>query len=285
MKTMRGHVRDAQIRLFLLLLPGKLRAAIILGATMTSAFAAAIATRTLFDINQLVADIELTRSVYGVLGTMYGILLAFAISGIWEKYKAAVVSVHAETDALLGIGYILGASPTEQTKEIRSKALAYAKLVVDEWHMLGEVARREVAPMDLSYDAAMALLHAVQSLKPSNDRETVVFEQAIVTANDWLDARRKRLQSAIGGNAAAIWPLLISGALVLFAFYGLFVAKSTEVWAALLIGLSLVVGISFALIFSLDHPFTGRSIHAGPFRWVIKSWQREKPFSPSEPAA
>lgn len=275
-----------KIRPFLLSLPEKLQMVIIIGATITLAFAAAFAVRALFDINHLVADTELTLSVYTVLGTIYGILLAFVISGIWESHKAALVSVRAESDALLGIGYILGASPTEQTKEIRSKALAYAKVVVDEWDALGGVARGEVAPMDLSHDAAMALLHAVQSLKPSNDRETVVFEQAIVTANDWMDARRKRLQSAKGDNAAALWPLLISGALVLFAFHGLFVAKSTEVWAVLLLGLSWVLGLSFNLIFSLDSPFTGSfSAHVGPFQWVIKSWQRETPFSPSEPAA
>ena len=275
-----------KIRPFLLSLPEKLQMVIIIGVTITLAFAAAITIRALFDINHLVADTGMTLAVYGVLGTIYGILLAFVISGIWEAYKAALASVHAETDALMGIGYVLGASPTEQNKEIRSRALAYAKVVVDEWDALGGVARGEVAPMDLSCDAAMALLHAVQSLKPSNDRETVVFEQAIVTANDWLDARRKRLQSARGGNASPLWPLLISGALVLFAFHGLFVAKSTEVWAALLLGLSWVLGLSFYLIFSLDSPFTGRlSAHIGPFQWVIKSWEREKPFSPSEPAA
>ena len=275
-----------KIRPFLLSIPEKLQMVIIVGATITIAFAAAIAIRGLFDITHLVADTELKLSVYGILGTIYGILLAFVISGTWETYKAALASIRAETDALLGIGYILGASPTEQTQEIRSAALAYAKVVVDEWDALGEVARGEVAPMDLSYDAAMALLHAVQSLEPSNDRETVVFEQAMVTANDWLDARRKRLQSARGDNAAALWPLLISGALVLFAFHGLFVGKSTEVWAALLLGLSWVVGLSFYLIFSLDSPFTGSlSAHVGPFQWVIKSWEREKPFSPSEPAA
>jgi hypothetical protein len=121
--------------------------------------------------------------------------------------------------------------------------------------------------MDLSNKAAMALVHAIQSLNPSNDRETALFEQALVTANDWLDARRKRLQSARGGNARPLWPLLIAGAFVLFACHGLFVTKSTEVWAALLLGVSSVVGLSFYLIFSLDSPFTGSfSAHADPFR-------------------
>ncbi len=164
--------------------------------------------------------------------------------------------------------------------------MTYATEVIAEWQALAGVARGAVAPEDLSYEATMALLHAVQFLKPADDRETVVFEQALVTLNSWLDARRKRLQSARGGGATALWPLLIAGALVLFAFHGLLVARSTEVWAALLLGLSAVVGLAFYLIFSLDSPFTGSlSAHVGPFQWVVISCQREKPISPSEPKA
>ena len=70
------------------------------------------------------------------------------------------------------------------------------------------------------------------------------------------------------------------------AFHGLFVANATEVWAALLLGPSLVVGISFYLVFSLDSPFTGTlSADLGPFQYVVNLSQPEKPLSPSEPAA
>ena len=82
------------------------------------------------------ADTELTSAVYEVLGTIYAILLAFVVSGIWQNYKAAVASVQDESDALLGIVYILGACPTEQTKGICSMALDYAKVVIDEWQTL-----------------------------------------------------------------------------------------------------------------------------------------------------
>jgi hypothetical protein len=103
---------------------------------------------------------------------------------------------------------------------------------------------------------------------------------------NWLDARRRRLQSAGGGYAAALWPLLIAGALVLFAFHGLFVAKSFAVWAALLLGLSAVVGLAFYLIYSLDSPFTGSlSAHVGPFQWVLFSCQREEPVDPGAPSS
>jgi hypothetical protein len=69
--------------------------------------------------------------------------------------------------------------------------------------------------------------------------------------------------------------LLIAGAFVLFAFHGLFVTHAWAVWAVLLLGYSLIVGLAFYLIFSLDSPFTGR-LSAGPepFLWLLQDFER-----------
>ncbi len=205
------------------------------------------------------------------------------VSGIWQNFSAAVASVHGEAAALLGLVHIIEAFPSEHTKKVRAVTLTYARGVIDEWQALAGVARGQPVPQGLSHDAD-ALIRAVQFIVPTNAREAAVFEQALVMLNTWLDARRQRLQSASGGSAAALWPLLIAGGLVLFAFHGLFVAKTAEIWTALLLGLSSVVGLAFYLIFSLDSPFTGSlSAHASPFQWVVNWCQREKPLSPSEP--
>jgi len=278
------------IRQFLLSLPERLQIVVIIGATVALAFAAAIATRALFDINQLAADTGLTTTVYQVIGTIYAILLAFVVSGIWQNFSGAMTTVHVEADALMSLMHISEVfSKKEDTKEIHAAVHSYAKMVIDEeWQELVRLARGYITAKDLIVfpGSVLALMGAVQSREPLSAREITVFEQALVKLNNWLDARRERLQSARGGNAAALWPLLIAGAIVLFAFHGLFVANATEVWAALLLGPSLVVGISFYLIFSLDSPFTGTlSADLGPFQYVVNLSQPEKPLSPSEPAA
>jgi len=277
------------IRQFLLSLPERLQIVVIIGATVALAFAAAIATRALFDINQLAADTGLTTTVYQVIGTIYAILLAFVVSGIWQNFSGAMTTVHVEADALMSLMHISEAFSKEDTKEIHAAVHSYAKMVIDEeWQELVRLARGYITTKDLIVfpGSVLALMGAVQSREPLSAREITGFEQALVKLNNWLDARRERLQSARGGNAAALWPLLIAGAIVLFAFHGLFVANATEVWAALLLGPSLVVGISFYLVFSLDSPFTGTlSADLGPFQYVVNLSQPEKPLSPSEPAA
>ena len=262
------------LRIFrlLLALPEWLQVIIIVGATVAAAFAAALATRALFDLQQLGADNGLTTAVYEVLGTIYAILLAFVVSGICQYFAAAVASVHTEADALLGLVHTVDAFPSEQSRKVRHGVVTYATGVIEQWEALASVAGGKVSPQDFVSEETEALIRAVYSLEPANPRETAVFERALVMLTNWLDARRKRLQSASGGSAAAIWPLLLVGALILFAFHGLFAARSAAVWTALLLGLSALVGLAFYLIFSLDSPFTGRlSVHVGPFQWLVDS--------------
>ncbi len=178
-------------------------------------------------------------------------------------------------------------SRPQRTKNIRCVAVTYARLVIEaEWQTLADIARGHLTLDDLKLDVSKDLVQAVHFLEPVNAREAAVFEQALIMLNNWLDARRERLQSAGGGHVAALWPLLMAGAMVLFAFHGLFIVQSPEVWVALLLGLSLVVGLSFYLIFSLDSPFTGRlSAPVAPFQWIINWCQRDQPLGPCEPGA
>jgi len=262
---------------------------VIVGATMAASIAAALAARALFDTQQLAADTNLTTAVYETLGTIYAILLAFVVSGIWQNFSKARTTVHAEADALMGLMHIIEAFPEEHTQEIFRAVHSYAQMVIEEeWHKMVRISQGYVSVYELgpgaSPKSALTLVSVIHALEPLSPRDIAIFEQALVKLNSWLDARRERIQGASGGNAAALWPLLIAGAMVLFAFHGLFAAKSTEVWAALLLGTSLVVGLAFYLIFALDSPFTGTlSPHVGPFRWVVNWSKPEKRSSPGEP--
>ncbi len=275
-----------RIRPWLLSLPEKMQILVIVGATVASAFGAAICTKGLFDPHELIANSGLTASVYEVLGTTYAVLLAFAVSGVWQNFSTAHASVQAEADALSDLVHVALVFPSERTGEVRAVALAYAKSVVhEEWPALPRVAQGHIPPQKLGRQSSMALIRAVQTLDPVNAREAAVFEQTLVVLKNWLDARRERLESARGGSASALWPLLIAGAVVLFAFNGLFVTGAPPVWTALLLGFSSVVGLAFYLIFSLESPFTGGlSAKATPFHWVIE-WIEEEMSPHPTPSA
>jgi len=259
------------MRSFILSFKGKYQAALVIGVTMIIAFVSAILCGLFFDEHQLVANTDLISAVYQVMGTIYAILLTFTLWGVWQNFTAAGASVENEAFALLDLVHMLEISFTKKNDTIRQAALVYARLVVEhEWATLKNFTNALLHLRERNHSSAMEIIHSVQSTVPENEKEGIVFQQALRLLTRWLDARRERLLIARGNSAKALWPLLCTGAFVLFAFHGLFVAKTVALWSTLLFGTSLVIGVTFYLIFTLDCPFDGSlCIDSEPFSLAI----------------
>jgi len=258
------------MRAFLLSLSGKFQTIFIVSATLIAAFTSATLFSLCFDEHQLIANTDLISSVYEVMGTVYAILLTFTLWGVWQNFTEAKACVQNEVYALLDLVHIWDTSRHKKNNALRQAALNYSILVVEqEWPLLKNYNNSLINLRESTHSIASEVTQVVQSIIPENDRETIIFGQALNLLTRWLDARRTRILIARGDSARAIWPLLFTGALVLFAFNGLFVAKTIAIWSALLFGIALVIGVTFYLIFSLDCPFVGSlSIDPEPFTFA-----------------
>ena len=154
---------------------------------------------------------------------------------------------------------------------IRLAALTYSEAVIkDEWPTLTHITNDFINTHANIHSKSQPVIHTVQEISPTTPREVTIFNQTLSLLNNWLDARRTRLLIARGDSAKALWPLLVTGAFVLFAFHGLFVAQTMGIWASLLFGFALIIGLTFYLIFTLDCPFAGvLSIDTEPFMMAV----------------
>jgi hypothetical protein len=263
-KTLKGIV----MRSYLLSLRGFYQVIFIVAGTVIAAFLIAFACSLFFDTHQLEANTDLSASVYQVMGTVYAILLTFTLWGVWQNFNEATTSVQNETFALLDLVHIVEASTSWKNSGIRAAALNYCERVVkDEWKNISASA---LNMSQGTHSTSLEIVKEVQGITPQNERENAIFSQTLSLLNNWLDSRRTRILIARGDSAKSLWPVLFTGAIVLFAFHGLFVAKTLGLWAALLFGFSLVIGITFYLIFTLDCPFEGMlSIDSEPFQMAI----------------
>jgi hypothetical protein len=267
------------MRSYILSLPAKLQPVIIVGSTILAAFLVSLLTRSFFNVQQLQLDSALTTSVYGTLGTTYAVLIAFVVSGVWQSFSNAGDAVNSEANALTDLAVVLSSISEEKTRKPREATRAYVQSVIDRWDLLANVARDKGPAEEINLDTSFALSRSILAIKPDDARELELYSRALDAMNVWLDARRNRLRSAEGNTAGALWGLLIAGAIVLFAFHGLFVTHAWAVWAALLLGFSSVVGLAFYLIFSLDSPFTGKlSAGPAPFVWLLQDFGRPDGF-------
>lgn len=269
------------MRSFLLSLPVKLQLLVVVFTTIIVAFVTAITLRQLFDVHQLESNIALITSVYMVLGTLYAVLLAFSVTGVWQGFSKALMFVQLEADALTDMVHMVEAMDEKKQLNFRVLALNYASVVLnEEWPTLANIGDNFFVMHEASHHSSMILMAAIVAIKPETERQQIIFSQTLSLLNKWEDARRTRLRLARGDSAKALWPLLISGGLILFAFHGLFVASSHAIGAILLLGLSFIIGLAFYLIFTLDCPFTGMpKVDPTPFAWVLEILRIEKNVS------
>src|SRR5664279_885101 len=263
------------MRSFILSLPARLQPLVIVGATMVAAFAVSLLTRLFFNAQQIESDSALTSAVYGTLGTTYAVLIAFVVSGVWQSFSLAGTAVNCEANALADLLLVIGSISVERSGSTRQSAKEYVQSVIERWDLLERAGRDQTPAEEINLETSITLVRSILAIKPDDERELELYAQALDLMGVWLDARRNRLRSARGNTASALWALLIAGALVLFAFHGLFVTHVWAVWVVLLMGFSFIVGLAFYLIFSLDSPFTGK-LSAGPepFLWLLKEFER-----------
>lgn len=259
------------MRARLLALPVRIQVYIVTGSTVAAAFAIAMFFSLFFEVGHLKDNTDLISAVYQVMGTIYAILLTFTLWGVWQAYTNAEAAVQKESYALLDLVHVFDAA--ERWKEIglRRAALQYLEAVVkEEWVQLKDMSNNVINLRDQCRGSTLKIIQAVQSVNPEGEREMTVYAQALRIMENWLDARRTRILTAYGNTAKALWPLLLTGAFVLFAFHGLFVAETLGIWATLLAGTALVIGLTFYLIFTLDCPFAGvPCIDSEPFELAI----------------
>jgi hypothetical protein len=265
------------MRSFLLRVPEKMQMAFVVSATIATAFLIALFCKQFFDVHQLKANTDLISSVYQVMGTVYAILLTFTLWGVWQYYTEADIAVQKEAYALLDLVHIVETSSRWKTLDIRNVALVYATQVVEqEWVALKNITSSVIKLREASTITSMNIVRAIQNINPEGEREIAIFSQTLTLLNSWLDARRTRLLIARGNCAKALWPVLFTGAGVLFGCHGLFVAQTPGIWIALLSGFSLVIGLTFYLIFTLDFPFGGSPcIDPEPFCLAINLFKQK----------
>jgi hypothetical protein len=241
--------------------------------TMIAAFSAALIIHLIFDGVEVVSKYGLITAIYTMLGTIYAVLIAFCISGVWQNFSASELAVTNEAAALNDLIHTMTASVNEKSDKVRQLAISYLKNVIDfEWDALSKGHSDLIMiPEGKTFQISIEIIREIQSFQPADARENVIFSHSLGLLSKWLDARRTRVILSIGNTAKSLWPLLITGALILFSFHGLYLFNNHALWITLLFFCSGIIGLSFYLIFTLDCPLTGSpSISLTSFKWALK---------------
>lgn len=213
---------------------------------------------------------EVAGHVYAVLGAIYGVLLAFVVATVWQRYVEAGEIVEREANAVADLYRSAAVYPPGMRQRARAHLKAYARLVPQqEWH-----GRSDSAGSTEAWRAYKALWRQYVAYSPVTARERIWHQQSVEHLNRLGDERRLRLLHSQPAIPPLLWVVLGAVGIVTVAFSYFFGVQSLWSHALMTGALAGVIGLILVLLIALERPFEGVArIHPHAFREVLRLMQ------------
>ncbi|MFA6600973.1 MAG: DUF4239 domain-containing protein [Candidatus Omnitrophota bacterium] len=246
--------------------PSPLLALLMIGILMAFSVAGTWTVRRLIPYDRLKRHHEVASPIFGMVGTLYAVFLAFIVIAVWEHFETANCNVRQEAIYLADVYRNAEAFSPDFTQQVARLTRQYREEVIKkEWkNMTHGQASPEV-------ERQIRDIWAIYTkYSPRNDTEQAFFEESLDKLNDLRELRRRRLMEANTGIHFMLWLILGIGAFATISFTFLFGAESLPVHLLMEILLSIVVGLILFTILSMDYPFSGGiSISPAPFQQLL----------------
>ena len=191
---------------------------------------------------------EVAGIVFGAIGLIYSLVLAFVIVAVWEDYNDLDKTIMTETDKLNGILAHSNTLPDSLKQVVGTSVYNYCNQVINqEWQM---------QETKTDYPSAIpALRRELLNTPPANEIQSRVFDAIDQDLSSISDQRRNRLLHTHTQMPQLIWQILKAGTLLLILFSYFFHVPSVRLKQIYLVFFVTAVSMCMFLVYSLDHPF------------------------------
>lgn len=238
----------------------------IIIATILVSGAGVFLVRRVVTLEVLKRHHEIGTTIFLQVGVVYGVLLAFVVSVVWEQFDQAAQSVDREAAELITTFHLARGLPSPARTEIQEKILEYAKVVVEEeWDAMDH--RRESPKAN---GVINQLWDIYTRFEPRGAREVAVYSESLSRLSSARESRRLRMFQMNLAAPTFLWTLLvIIGVMVvgLSYFFGVEYLWSQAIMTGALAGTIAFILVTIEL---LDRPFSGSlRVSSQPFELLI----------------
>lgn len=243
--------------------------AIVISATLIAVALYYLAWR-----HQLVRRMEMPPttmgSVFSLVGTLFSMLVAFAIVVVWGTYGGAASIIAEEANALGNLEQMSRGFSVPVRRQVQEAVSTYAKLVIeDEWPKMATGLTSERT------DALLIELWHIYTDMAASERSHAVYSQSLTRLSEVSTNRRLRLLTSSERVPPIMWVLLTVVALLLLLLSFQFDIKQPRVHALIVGVIATIVSLALLLIATLDDPYGGlMALKPGPFQLVLENLQR-----------
>jgi hypothetical protein len=200
------------------------------------------------------------------LGVFYGLALGLIAVATWENYTEVDAVVTAEAAALSSLYRDFDGYPQPLRGNLENMLREYTRTVIEkEWpaHKQGIA----LEDGDLILDR---LENEVMNFEPTREREKIVHAEVLRSLDTVLDQRRLRLQAVSTGLPAALWAVVLIGAVLNGLLTYLFWIDNLKVHILAVAILACFIALLIFLTAAMDNPFRGEfSVNSDVFKTIF----------------
>jgi hypothetical protein len=204
--------------------------------------------------------------VFAGIGVFYGLALGLIAVGTWENFSGIDSQVSSEAASLAALYNDLDGYPQPLRGKLEDELRAYTRFIVEkDWpaHRKGE-----------ENDEGTRMLHdfedEVMEFEPTREREKIVHAEVIKSLDEVVEARRLRLSSVSTGLPAALWSVVLIGAVLNTSLMYLFWVENLKLHALLVGIFATFVALLLFLTAVMDNPFRGQfSVSSDNFQELL----------------
>jgi hypothetical protein len=249
-------------------LPNWLLCVLIVAITVGLAIAGLLITRPFVKriVGSSAKHNDIVSYFLASLGVFYGLALGLIAVATWENYTEVDAVVTAEAAALTSLYRDFDGYPQPLRGNLENMLREYTRTVIEkEWpaHKQGIA----LEDGDLILDG---LENQVMNFEPTREREKIVHAEVLRSLDTVLDQRRLRLQAVSTGLPAALWAVVLIGAVLNGLLTYLFWIDNLTVHILAVAILACFIALLIFLTAAMDNPFRGEfSVNSDVFKTIL----------------
>jgi hypothetical protein len=230
----------------------------VLGLTIVRRFA---------NIEWLKRQHDVASFFFLMVGTLYAVLIAFAIFVVWTQFQDAGSNLEHEANEVGDLSRMSLALPDPLRQNIRLALIDYIDSVLQ--YEFPAMAEGRESPQ--TWEAVQKLWDVYNDGDPAGAKAQAYYAESLRHLNDLSNFRRTRLFTSRGTVPPTLWYLLDSGGILLIAFTYFFGHESLRSQAAMTAALAGILAFSLYLIVAYDSPYSGAArVQPTPFQLELE---------------
>jgi hypothetical protein len=224
-----------------------------------------VIVRRFVNLDYLKKHLDIASYFFLMIGTLYAVLIAFAIFVVWTQFQDAGTNLEREVNAVGDLSRMSSGLPEPQHTVIRNALLEFVHAVIEDEFP----AMAEGRDSTRTWAAMQKLMDAYTDAPITSIKDQIYAAESLKHLNDLSNYRRIRLFTSRGTVPTLLWYLLFGGGIVLIAFTYFFGHESITWQAAMTAALAATLSFSLYLIVAYNGPFDGTT-RVGPATYELE---------------